>query len=134
MAWDDDKSVGDVISAQDWDDKVSVIKKNSAVFNTSSSILLEDTEWITLGRIALPSNTDLKVHASGLDPSDTTDLDLKVRNVTDSSDIYTDNSETNIGPDLDSGGEGDTVEIRIENNTGEEQNVKGWAAVEVSEV
>lgn len=134
MAWDTDKASGDIIASQDWDDLVSVIKKNAAVFNTSSSISLADTEYVTMGRLELPAGTTIKVHASAVNPSGVTGLNAVVRNVTDSTDIYSNNTGTNIGPDLASGGDGDTIELRLDNSSGSQQDAKAWIAVEYGSV
>ncbi len=134
MVWDSDKASGDVIASQDWDDQVTVIKKNASVANMDSRTITAGNH-VVLERLNLLAGTTIKVHASAINPSGTTGLNVVVRNVTDASDIYSNNSETNIGPDLASGGDGDVVEIRVDNSSGSEQNsVSGSLHYEFSSV
>jgi len=133
MVWDATKSSGDLIQSSDWNDLVSVMKRGAITLNLSTH-QIDSGNHAELGRFNLPAGTTIKVHASGIDPSGTTDLNVVVRNVTDSTDIYSNNSETNIGPDLASGGDGDIVEIRIDNSTDSAQDASGWCIFEISSV
>lgn len=133
MAWDTSKSADDLIESSEYNDLVSVLKKGAFTVN-QSTMNIGDGNHVELAKFDLPAGTTVKVHASGIDPAGTTGLDVVVRNQTDATDIYTDNTQTNIGPDLASGGDGDTVSVRLDNTSGSEQQASGWAVIEISSV
>lgn len=132
MAFDSTKAAGDLITSSDYNTRTVVIKKNPTTVNQPKTRIQRD-DFLVLSREVLDAGDRINIHASGVEPSGVAGLELVVRNVTDGVDVFSDNQETNYGPDLvEAAAEGDVVEFRIENNTSSRQDVKGFCKYEVS--
>jgi len=94
-----------------------------------ATVTLGDTETLTLWRAILPAGKQIKVIEAGIQPSGTTDLTIEVYNQTDAATIYSSNAsydDGRYGTPLASGGTGDDVEIRLNNDSGAIQDASGW--------
>lgn len=112
------------------DSQIQNDASESFEFN-QSSIEIQNGNYVTLGTIPVPANHQVKVYTAGVNPSGTTGLNVVLRNTTDGVDVYSNNAGYDTGVPLASGAAGDTVEIRLENDTGSVQTVNGFMKVEV---
>lgn len=121
---------GDGIRFEDADgNKVSYV--NDAYTFNAPSFNLQNGNHTTLATIPVPAGKKLRIYASGVNPSGVSGVNIVARNTTDSTDLYSNNSGYNSGDPLVEGAQGDTVELRIENTSGNEQLVNGFIKVEV---
>jgi len=92
-------------------------------------ITLGDGETFEIWRATLSAGKQIKIIEAGINPSGTADLNVEVYNHTDAVSIYSNNVSYDDGSydsPLASGGEGDDVEIRINNASGSTQDASAW--------
>jgi hypothetical protein len=132
LAFDSTKAAGDLVTSSDYNTRTVVIKKNPTTVSVPET-RLNDGDFLVLSREVLDAGDRLNIHAAGVDPSGVTGLQIKIRNITDGSDVFTENGDTNYGPDLvEAAAAGDQFEVRLENISGSRQDVKGFCKYEVS--
>jgi len=107
----------------------AVVYEDPVKTANQAMVTLGDGETLTIWRATLPAGKQIKVIEAGIQPSGTADLVIEVYNQTDAVSIYSNNASYDDGSyesPLASGGEGDDVEIRLNNASGATQDCSGW--------
>jgi len=104
----------------------------SSVFDLNeSNVTLPSGDSLPIFRATLPTGEQIKIITALIYPTGTTDLNIQVYNNTDSVEIYSTNTQDygSYSSPLASGGTGDEIIIRLQNNTSSDYDVNATVKV-----